>query len=95
MESETLGLLLGIISYILSTIMGGYTFFCVSQPDWNKPTIFRAYGLFIGLSHWGLLILSMVLIGINGSWVIAIILALLKLFILDRFVMNVLRGIGL
>lgn len=92
MESETVGLLLGTIFYILSTLLGGYTLGCISQPDWNKPQAFREYGSFLILSHWGLLILSVILIGINGSWVIAIILALLKLFILDRFVMNVLRG---
>ncbi|NOR06092.1 MAG: hypothetical protein GQ575_07290 [Deltaproteobacteria bacterium] len=92
MESETVGLLFGTISYILSTLLGGYTLGCVSQPDWNKPALFREYGLFLILSHWGLLIVSVVLVGSNGNWVIAIILALLKLFILDRFVMNLLRG---
>jgi hypothetical protein len=92
MESETVGLLFGAISYILSTILGGYTLGCVSQPDWNKPPIFRDYGLFFVASHWGLLILSVVLVGINGNWLIAIVLALFKMFILDKFVMNLLRG---
>ena len=92
MESETVGLLLGAISYVFSTLLGGYTLGCVSQPDWNKPDIFREYGQFLILCHWGLLIVSVVLVAINGNWVIAIILALLKLFIFDRFVMNMLRG---
>lgn len=93
MENEILVLI--IILLICSVLVGSFSLFCVSQPKWNQPPIFRDSIFIIILLNYGLLFIAFLLIGIYFSWMIAVIVGIVKLFFLDRIIMVVLSKIGI